>query len=316
MHESIIDEDSDARTTAVKQRPRGGRGAPALILPPTRDSMDSINDSESEEVPTLPLTGIPPGARSSRGGQKALPGQIAPPDPRAPPPPPSHPALSSSEEDWGPRPLINEERLFAEADRLALEAVRFGDDAKANAARAERSAMIAKIAADAAAIAVEAVRIAASAGIVEAARRLEDAHALERTIRRLAASPLDLPPSANAPGGSRVNTAPLPAASSPGLGPPRETDQRGSYHPPSAMGPPSSMGVRAIPPHTVPMHQGMGIESNSALPMPMTPKTSGAMEAFEARLRPTIFGLPSLHVAALAIGTFILVLILMWIILG
>jgi hypothetical protein len=77
------------------------------------------------------------------------------------------------------------------------------------------------------------------------------------------------------------------------------------------------MGMRPMPTTgTIPMPHAMRQDSSSMIPPPANPHTSGAMEAFEARLRPTIFGLPSLHVAALAIGTFVLVLILMWIILG
>jgi hypothetical protein len=61
---------------------------------------------------------------------------------------------------------------------------------------------------------------------------------------------------------------------------------------------------------------GVRADSNSLLPPPANAHGTGAFDAFEARLRPTIFGLPSLHVAALAIGTFVLVLILMWILMG
>ncbi len=63
-----------------------------------------------------------------------------------------------------------------------------------------------------------------------------------------------------------------------------------------------------------PVHQRP--DAASLLPPPPNAMGTGAFDAFESRLRPTIFGLPSLHVAALAIGTFVLVLILMWIILG
>lgn len=237
--------------------------------------------------------------------------------------------MQSVEDEWGPRGPVSEDRLFAEADRLALEAVRFGDEAKVAAARAERQAMIAKIAADAAAVAVEAVRMASTGGVADAMRRLEDAHALERTLRRLATAPLEGVPAlaATPPGGSsrvNANTAPLPAASSPGMGPPREMDPSGSYRPPASMGPGSPASAmtppRPIPTATIPIPPHMRPElrpdSASMLPAPSSPQTSGALEAFEARLRPTIFGLPSVHVAALAIGTFVLVLILMWIILG
>ena len=39
-------------------------------------------------------------------------------------------------------------------------------------------------------------------------------------------------------------------------------------------------------------------------------------QAFRERLKPTLLGLPGLQVALLAVGTFILVLLLMWILLG
>lgn len=306
-HDSIIDEDSDARTTAVKTRPRPKATAP-LILPPIRDSQDSISDAESEEIPTLPISGVPQALRSSRPN---MPGQVAPADPRAPQPP-----QRGGEESRSRAPL-SEERLFAEADRFALEAVRFGDEAKAASARAERTAMIAKISGDAAAIAVEAVRIASTSGIAEAARRLEDAYELERTIARLGATPLDLPPSIAASSSSapHVQTSPLPVrpqppSSSPGMGPPREMDQRPSFIPPPSAVPPSA---GAPMPMSIGGTMRMG---NSMIPPPSNPQTSGALEAFGNQLRPTIFGLPSLHVALLAIGTFVGVLILMWIILG
>ncbi|MBK8252080.1 MAG: serine/threonine protein kinase [Polyangiaceae bacterium] len=306
-HDSILDEDSDARTTAVKTKPRPKAAAP-LILPPIRDSQDSISDAESEEIPTLPISGVPQALRASRPN---MPGHVAAADPRAPQPP--HRAVDEPRS----RPPISEERLFAEADRFALEAVRFGDEAKAASARAERAAMIAKISGDAAAIAVEAVRIASTSGIGEAVRRLEDAYELERTIARLGAMPLDLPPSIAAVSSSapHAQTSPLPVRpqpppSSPGMAPPRDLDQRPSFIPPPSMAAPSSGSALPI---GVGGTMRMG---SSMIPPPSSPQTSGALEAFGNQLRPTIFGLPSLHVAALAIGTFVGVLILMWIILG
>ena len=332
MHESIIDEESDARTTAVKARPRTmPRGQAPVILPPFRPSSPSISDAESEEVPTLPLQGVPPSMRTGRGSgggsdappvgapSRSAPGHIAPHDPRVPGPPAAAQGFQSlqgvEEERSGGRLPITEDRLFAEADRLALEAVRFSDEAKLSAARAERQAVIAKIAGDAAAIAVEAVRLATTGGFGEAARRLEDSYALEQTIRRLVAAPLDVAPSAMHAAMQRGTTAPLPAksppSSSPGLGPPREPQP--SYAPPpmSSGAPPSHGGGGG----TIPMSMRRP-DSNSMMPPPPTAQGTGAFDAFEERLRPTIFGLPSVHVAALAIGTFVLVLILMWILMG
>lgn len=317
IHESIIDEESDARTTAVKARPRtGGRDgrqlpgriAPPVILPPIRPSSPSISDAESEEVPTLPLQGLPPSMLAHRA-------QAAGPDLRAPALP-NLPSLQDEDRAGGRGPMT-EDRLFAEADRLALEAVRLGDEAKASAARAERQAVIAKISGDAAAIAVEAVRLASTLGLGEASRRLEDAHALEATIRRLIAASPDGPPGAGQAAGSRTNTAPLPAksppSSSPGLSSPHEL--RPSYAPP----PSSAASPSAWPPASSGAPGGLMArrpDSNSMIPPPATAQGTGGFEAFEQKLRPTIFGLPSVHVAALAIGTFVLVLILMWILMG
>jgi len=333
MHESIIDEESDARTTAVKARPRAALRAPVIVTPP-REPAPSISDPETEEVPTLPLKGMPPSLRAGRGAAAAgpLPGQIAPNDPRVPPPPgsqPSLPSLQAVEDDWpASRGPINEERLFAEADRLALEAVRFSDEAKVSAARAERHGVIAKIAGDAAAIAVEAVRLTSTGGFAEAARRLEDAYALELTIRRLtAAAPDAAPPAAPPPQGShnRLITARLPSGGIPAQSPrsgsrEREREPQPSYAPSSAAGPvssPSNPMTQSSNPMQgggTPMQQPM--RSDSLLPAPPNTQGAGGFEAFEARLRPTIFGLPGLHVAALAIGTFVLVLVLMWILMG
>lgn len=326
IHDSIIDEESDARTTAVKARPRTagraagqppGRIAPPVILPPFRPSSPSISDAESEEVPTVPLQGLPPSALARRGA--AGPGQVAPaasmgpqavPNPGAPRTP-NLPSLQSSEEEWaGGRGPLTEDRLFAEADRLALEAVRLGDEAKVSAARAERQAVIAKISGDAAAIAVEAVRIASTLGIGEAARRMEDAYALEATIRRLIAAPLDVLPSV-APRPTSPSKAPPP--SSPGLAPPPH-ELRPSYAPPPSGTPAATPS--AWPPAAAPGPMSRRPDSHSMIPPPATPQGTGGFEAFEERLRPTIFGLPSVHVAALAIGTFVLVLILMWILMG
>ena len=350
IHDSIIDEDSDSRTTAIK--PRGARPSgvrtPLIIQTPPREPAPSISDPESEEVPTLPLQGFPAGSarRSSPTSPQAgrmpsdPPGQIAPPGPNVPAPPGrTHPqvhplpSLQAVEDDGSAaRAPLNEDRLYAEADRLALDAVRFNDEAKLAAARAERQAVLSKIAGDAAAIAVEAVRIASTAGIAEASRRLEDAYALEATIRRLAASPLDLPPQAARPGRGTERmlpqSAPPPHPSQPSSHAPPPTSHS---HPSQAQAQPHARdrdggpsyapqpGSQAQPPSSA--HQsgqmpGVRTDSNSLLPAPLNAHGTGAFDAFEARLRPTIFGLPSLHVAALAIGTFVLVLILMWILMG
>ncbi|MFO0591732.1 MAG: hypothetical protein U0441_29565 [Polyangiaceae bacterium] len=314
IHDSILDEDSDASTTAIKPRgPRpSGVRTPLIIQTPPREPAPSISDPESEEVPTLPLQGFPNGAarRSSptslatpnaARAQSEPPGKIAPPGPNVPP----LPSLQSVEDENNRAPMT-EERLFAEADRLALEAVRQGDEAKLAAARAERQAMIAKIAADAAAIAVEAVRIGSMQGAAEAARRFEDAYALEATIRRLSAAPLDVPPTvARQQRTERLlpqSAPPPPHPSSPG-GP--------AMHDPRAAHPPMS------PSQSSPSHVGPPSHASSPVhPAPAVPPTTGQFDAFEEKLRPMIFGLPSLHVAALAIGTFVLVLVLMWILMG
>lgn len=331
IHESIIDEESDASTTAVK--PRGARPSgvrtPLIIQTPPREPAPSISDPESEEVPTLPLQGFPNGAsrRSSPTSlsspqaarqQSEPPGKIAPPGPNVPVPPTQGRALPSlqsvEDEPSNGRAPMTEDRLFAEADRLALEAVRQSDEAKAAAARAERQAVIAKIAGDAAAIAVEAVRISSTQGVVEAARRFEDAYALEATIRRLSAAPLDVPIPSMRPGRSTERivpqSAPPPHPSSPGG--PQPHDGRPSY--PAPMSPsqssPSHVGPTAqasSPAHGMPPAHGI---------QPGVAPSTGQFDAFEEKLRPMIFGLPSLHVAALAIGTFVLVLVLMWILMG
>ena len=169
------------------------------------------------------------------------------------------------------------------------------------------------------------MRLASTGGIQEAIRRLDDAYALEATIRRLTSSPLDVPPSAGhsqQSGSNRLLTARLgnnvPVA--PQMSAPREPHQ--GYAQPSSRGsvppPPNPMTQSSNPSQggSMSASQGQRADVNSILPPPASAMGTGGFDAFEAKLRPTIFGLPGLHVAALAIGTFVLVLVLMWILMG
>jgi hypothetical protein len=175
------------------------------------------------------------------------------------------------------------------------------------------------------------VRFVATSGIAEAARRMEDAYSLERSIRRMGGTPLEGSPAAAgpAPPGQRPMTAimPKPAPSSPGMMPPptmsapREAPPSFGAPPPMAMtGPNPALGPQGgLAPPANALQSGMmpmppGLRQSFAPPPPI--QGTGAFDNFESKLRPTIFGLPGMHVAILAIGTFVLVLILMWILLG
>jgi hypothetical protein len=185
------------------------------------------DDMESEEVPTLPLKrGLhrPPGqVVSASPGVPAIPGLTRPSPPTPPPlrPPPVRADVATPSgirtgalgdphdpmtDSIGPagdappssaRPIppqgITEEYLLAEADRLAVEAVRLGEEARNAAALAVRKTSMAKVAGDAAAIAAEAVRLVGAGGLSAGAHRLQEALALEASLRSGDVAQLSLP---------------------------------------------------------------------------------------------------------------------------
>jgi serine/threonine-protein kinase len=274
-------------------------------------------------------------------------------------------------------PLLTEDALIAEADRLAIEAVRRNEEARAAQLRAERKAAAAKAAGDAARIAAEAVRMVRSAGLSAAAQRLDEARAIEQALqsgkipggdvtstgaqRALSAevtrtppaymqtgpfptgippapaqapaqtSPFPVPPSAHSPSqfppAPQASPAALAAMSRTGEPPsvypppgppvghpsvppgayPSQAPPRQSYFPPEpvtggapyAMGSGTyAMGNPSLPPQS---ESGPG-PSPYGSPYGLAPPSPGLDDdALQAQLKPSILGLPSRVVVALAV---------------
>ena len=93
-----------------------------------------------------------------------------------------------------PETGITKEVLRAEADRIVFASARIREEARAAAETAERKAAVAKLAERSAAIAAEAVNLLATAGLSEAARRFEEARALDAQVQQEAASMPSLNP--------------------------------------------------------------------------------------------------------------------------
>lgn len=238
---------------------------------------------------------------------------------------------------------LNEESLIAEADRLAIEAVRRAEEARGAAQRAERKAAMAKLAADAAMIASDAVRLLGVSGLQAARARLDEARHIEQMMARgqvdTSASgrvpayegPVSAPPSslASSNGGwpaqshSAPGNVPPPAPSAP-QGPP--PPPRPSFFPQSYEGNPGSL---PLPPHVSrpPMQSPGSMPPPSMAPPSMAPSmaptphnapdlalSAGGLddEQFRARLKPTLFGLPPLAIAALGIVAFCLAFLILW----
>jgi serine/threonine-protein kinase len=195
---------------------------------------------------------------------------------------------------------LSEDVLLQEADRLAIEAVRRNEEAKSAAMRAERKAMLAKMASDAAVIAAEAVRLAATSGMDAARARLDDARALEQAAQR----------AANDPEPRRDYWAPQSQV-------PPPYGMMGSSTPPSGFGqslpmqpaqsayntPPSMSAPQMLPSNFPQHHPSMN---------PPEPDLGGFdANSFRSRLKPAVLGVPGL-VVGLAVGAFVIVLLLLW----
>jgi eukaryotic-like serine/threonine-protein kinase len=205
---SIVDHDSELPTEPrgstfrrVRQAdtsetpiatPRGkpGRGA----IPPSPDIPQrpyaAVADTKPSAMPAPPSPAVQQAARA-QAQPPPPPGFAAPMSPMSPMPPPSDPSRISQHDDvqvidrnvLRQQVLHSEEGIVAESDRLAIEAVRRNEEARAAQLRAERKAAAAKLAGEAARIAAEAVQLVRSAGIAAAAKRLEEAHAVEQTMQ-------------------------------------------------------------------------------------------------------------------------------------
>ena len=111
-------------------------------------------------------------------------------------------------------PLLTEDNLIAEADRLAIEAVRSSEEARAAQLRAERKTAAAKQAGDAAMIAAEAVRMIRTAGLPAAAKRLEEARAMEHALQGSKVTGTEVTGALRAIASSENTRTPPPAAAS------------------------------------------------------------------------------------------------------
>ncbi|MFT3770878.1 MAG: protein kinase [Minicystis sp.] len=259
--------------------------------------------------------------------------------------------------------LHSEEGLVAESDRLAIEAVRRAEEARAAQLRAERKAAAARLAADAARIAAEAVQMIRTAGIAAAAKRLEEAHAIEQNMiaGRFPASqpgsgssgafsaptPYAAVPEPPASDPSAVRSAPSqfpepPRAVTfsggfPGIDAARAMAITGGPVVPGSIPPPGPTSQVPPPPMSQPMAQstydtgrvsvppsqmGSGPVSMpvppsipSVPPYAMAPQPAAApagvdADAFRDRLKPSILGMPSSLMVALAVGAVFLVIVL------
>ncbi|EYF07566.1 serine/threonine protein kinase [Chondromyces apiculatus] len=234
--DTLLDEDSDARTTTVKAL---HMPAPRLPGPPVLPgALPTMSDMMSEELPTLPLRAeapIPPMPSPLRA--PPLPGRSAPPPPpppplpgrSAPPPPPPAPGRNApSPQAVGPLPpprgpgapfptggtsaegparsspppetSASRGMGSLSEHRVVAEAERLAREAARLREEAERLAASARAMGQAAAVAAEAVRLLSSAGPLDASLRLEEALTLERSA----------PGASSAPPGA--SATPLPSA--------------------------------------------------------------------------------------------------------
>jgi serine/threonine-protein kinase len=173
---------------------------------------------------------------------------------------------------------ITKEVLRAEADRIVFAAARIGEEARIATETAERKAAIAKLAERAASIAAESVNLLATSGLNEAARRFEEARALDQQVQTEAASMPSLNP-------------PPVSARVPGFGAaPTSTRAPGAYGPP------------AIPPQP-------------PTPPGWSPGRELA-DDLAARLRPRIFGLPQPVAIAVLAGVVVFLIVVILIAIG
>lgn len=306
----IVDEDSDQRTTAVKSREHGDAlvGDRSIHKP-----APSLDDHESEEIPTVPMKGkraVAQAIQRAVASASKLPGEIVPPSPGVPPPPVRPVSPPAPEPTGGARrvpPDADERFLLGESDRLALDAVRYNEESKAAAALAVRRATVAKLANEASMLAAEAVRVASVAGIAEAARKLEQAYAIEESLRQAVASapPSSVPPPPDGPAPLRLpGPATDPFARHPGEGrisaPP--DGFRTSVPPDPFGGSHGAEGYLAAAPT-----DGFSVSGELARPSLFDPGS------FRSRLRPTVLGMPTLVALALAafgVGALVVVLVI------
>lgn len=178
-----------------------------------------------------------------------------------------------------PDPNLTKEVLRAEADRIVFGAARFGEEARIAMEVAERKATIAKLADRAASVAADAVSILSTSGLSEAARRFEEARAIDRQIQQELASLQSL----NPPATSMIPPPPFAAP------------------PASTRNPPVSNRIPTARVNPPPPAAAWLERPPAAPPQPA---------AFEPAFRPMLLGLPRHLVIAIIIVGAILILVL------
>ncbi len=329
----LFDEESEGRTTAVK-RPLAvaasllGHGLPRIT--------HAISDGDSsEEMPTLPIDSRlhdligPAAARAARGGD---PGADA--SPSSPRPPLAEPPSEETRprEERAPAPAtpsdLTVDVLRAEVERLAREAARLADVAREAAGAAARAEAASRMATEAAVMANDALRLAASAGLAIAGQRLDQALALEDAARRgdlrilqVAApdphrAPVARPASPDVALAAAVAVGPPPAPPPPAF----------QSSPPPAVFPSSpppavAFDSRArwpvasqdnlIPPSA---YETAPRRALPDAPGPADRAKFGTFDAlaFQARLKPMLWGMPLPLALAFASGIAVLGLLVLW----
>jgi hypothetical protein len=357
---SIVDHESDAETAPIDTN-RAKQMAPGKpVIPPAPNVPPHPFPLEPKAPPKAPGSAFPPPpvrsappphAETQRAAVAALP-----PPPTRPPEPPTpapgvptatlDPLRASQHDDvqvidrnvLRHQVLHTEEGLLAESDRLAIEAVRRGEEARAAQLRAERKAAAAKLATEAARIAAEAAQLIRTAGVAAAAKRLEEAHALEQQLQsgRFPVSTSSGAASASGPypaasdavaSSERPSAFPEPqraityGGGFPGVDTARAIAITGAAQPPSVPPPPGSlppappgyeMGPQSVVP-IAPVSAPIPSVPPSMPPGPRSlapPAAAPVVDPIVDQLKPSILGLPSNVVVGLAVVMVFVVILL------
>lgn len=278
----IVEEDSDGRTTAVK-RPSGS--GPARVGRAAASASQGVIDGDSEDAPTLPLDARLRKLLSVSSAQAGLASK------------------AKSDSVQSVRAVdaeLTTEILQAEAARLAEHAAQLEQEAHDAANAAAHAEAVARMASEAAAMAADASRLASTIGLSNAGARLEQALALEDAARRGDVRIVQVVP----PDRSRASR--LPALTDP-LGP--------SPAPPVV----ARLGVPPAPPPPAPPASvaPSSHRSPTGAPAALDPGKFGTFEAlaFEAQLKPTLWGMPRPLALAFATGIVLLGVLVLWLLL-
>ncbi|MGK3964256.1 serine/threonine-protein kinase [Sorangium sp. So ce118] len=342
----------DEEPTDLDARGGSGTASPLPLSITSRDADDGLRrrgpvSSDGADEKTVVVGGAgrgrgdpasgSSGGRRQRGSQPSY-GSITAQDaeprlspvnetPHAEPPRSTTAAVAySAERDEGATPtspgaLEGETQLHAEVDRLTTEALRFREEARFAVAHAERKLALAKVAAHLSSIAADALRLAASSGAERAARRLDEALALERAMHKVMSAPLTLAPetAAGPVAWGKEQQAVLAQLglehlASPATPPPPDLGAPPQGPAPAARGaaaaPRSATAAPARSCAAVGAAAPLIIQGDaSSVDMPNSPPSSVESIAFQASVRPMLLGVPralALTVAAAAFAAFVL----------